>query len=115
MLEKDFCPEFDDDEWVREIRIDLQDAVPQLLEIEAEAALALGGAELPVAEAAAKALLELRPYRESDYHLLMRAYAATGNVAEALLVYERLRRRLMDDLGISPTTQTRALYQRLLA
>jgi SARP family transcriptional regulator, regulator of embCAB operon len=115
VLQQDFLPEFDDDEWVREIRIELQNAVPQLLEIEAEAALALGGSELPLAETAAKALLELRPYRESDYRLLMRAYTASGNTAEAMLVYELLRQRLINDLGIPPTSETRALYERLLA
>jgi SARP family transcriptional regulator, regulator of embCAB operon len=115
VLEQDFMPEFDDDEWVRELRIELQDAVPQLLEIEAEAALALGGAELPLAEAASTALLALRPYRESDYRLLMRAHAASGNVAEALLVYERLRLRLIDDLGVPPAAETRVLYERLIS
>ena len=114
VLQEDFMPEFDDDEWVREIRLELQDAVPQLLEIEAEAALALGGGELPLAEAASSALLALRPYRESDYRLLMRAHAASGNVAEALLVYERLRTRLMDDLGVPPALETRALYEQLI-
>jgi SARP family transcriptional regulator, regulator of embCAB operon len=115
VLQEDFMPEFDDDEWVREMRIELQEAVPQLLEIEAEAALALGGAELPLAEAASGALLALRPYRESDYRLLMRAHAASGNVAEALLVYERLRVRLMDDLGVPPAPETRALYEQLIS
>lgn len=114
VLQEDFMPEFDDDEWVREMRIELQEAVPQLLEVEAEAALALGGAELPLAEAACGALLALRPYRESDYRLLMRAHAASGNVAEALLVYERLRVRLIDDLGVPPASETRALYEQLI-
>jgi SARP family transcriptional regulator, regulator of embCAB operon len=113
--QQDFLPEFDDDEWVREIRLQQQDAIPRLLEIEAEAALALGGAELPLAEAAASALLALRPYRESDHRLLMRAYAASGNTAEALLVYEGLRHRLMSDLGITPAPETRALYEQLIA
>jgi SARP family transcriptional regulator, regulator of embCAB operon len=115
VLQQDFMPEFDDDEWVREMRIELHDAIPQLLEIEAEAALALGGSELPLAEAASTALLSLRPYRESDYRLLMRAHAASGNVAEAMLVYERLRVRLMEDLGVPPASETRTLYEQLVA
>jgi SARP family transcriptional regulator, regulator of embCAB operon len=114
VLQQDFMPEFDDDEWVREIRIELLDAVPQLLEIEAEAALTIGGHDLPLAEAASTALLALRPYRESDYRLLMRAHTANGNVAEALLVYERLRLRLMDDLGVPPAAETRSLYGQLI-
>ena len=115
VLQQDFLPEFDDDEWVREIRVELHDTIPELLEVEAEGALALGGAELPLAEAAAGTLLSLHPYRESDHRLLMRVHVARGNPAEALLVYERLRRRLMDELGIPPAVDTRALYEQILA
>lgn len=114
VLQQEFLPEFEDDEWVREIRSNLKDAVPELLEAQAEAALALGAGELPLAEAAAGALLALRPYRESDHRLLMRVHAARGNAAEALLVYEGLRQRLMDDLGILPAAETRALYEQIL-
>jgi len=112
--QQDFLPEFDNDEWVRDTRTELAGAIPEVLEIETEAALALGGAELPLAEAAAEALLALRPYRESDHRLLMRLHAAQGNGAEALLVYERLRQRLMDDLGVLPAAETRALYEQIL-
>lgn len=115
ILRQDFLPEFDDDEWVREQRLQLQELVPELLEITAEAGLALGGVELPGAETAARELLSHRPYRESDYRLLMRAHAARGNVPEALLVYEQLRRRLIDELGVPPTAETRQLYEQLLS
>ncbi len=112
--QQEFLLEFDDDEWVRDVRTELASAIPELLETEGEAALALGGAELPLAEAAADALLALRPYRESDHRLLMRVHMAHGNGAEALLVYERLRQRLMDDLGVLPAAETRALYEQIL-
>jgi SARP family transcriptional regulator, regulator of embCAB operon len=115
ILRQDFLPEFDDDEWVREQRVRLQELVPELLEITAEAGLALGGAELPAAEAAARELVSHRPYRESDYRLLMRAHAARGNTPEALLVYQELRTRLIDDLGVPPTAETRQLYEQLIA
>jgi DNA-binding SARP family transcriptional activator len=115
ILEAELLPEFAEDDWVAELRLELDSLVPELLEIEAEAALTVGGGELVAAEAAARALLRRRPYRESDCRLLMRAHAARGNLAEALLVYEELRHRLMDDLGIPPPTETRALYERLLA
>jgi DNA-binding SARP family transcriptional activator len=114
VLEAEFLPEFADDSWAVQRRLELEGLVPDLLEIEAEAALAVGGGELPAAEAAARALVEQRPYRESDHRLLMRAHAARGNLAEALLVYERLRQRLMEDLGIPPPAETRALYEQLL-
>jgi DNA-binding SARP family transcriptional activator len=44
----------------------------------------------------------------------MRALAARGNVAEALLAYDELRRRLREDLGASPSAATQDLHRRLL-
>ena len=57
------------------------------------------GAELPAAERAARELVDAAPFRESGHLLLMRALAASGNVAEALAAYERLRILLRDELG----------------
>jgi DNA-binding SARP family transcriptional activator len=54
------------------------------------------------------------PYRESGHRLLMETLAARGNTAEALLVYEELRRRLRDELGAAPSAQTQALHRQLL-
>ena len=44
----------------------------------------------------------------------MAALAAQGNIAEAVQVYENLRRRLRDDLGIVPSAQTRSLHTQLV-
>ena len=44
----------------------------------------------------------------------MEALVAEGNVAEALLVFERLRVRLRDDLGAVPGSEVQALHSRLL-
>jgi DNA-binding SARP family transcriptional activator len=44
----------------------------------------------------------------------MEVLARRENVAEALQVYDALRRRLRDDLGVSPSTRRQALCQRLL-
>jgi DNA-binding SARP family transcriptional activator len=46
--------------------------------------------------------------------MLMRALAAEGNDAEALGVYERLRVRLREDLGVAPSAPTQQLYRTLL-
>jgi len=46
---------------------------------------------------------------------LMEALAATGNVAEALQVYDELRCLLRDELGVAPAAGLQALHQRLLA
>ena len=59
-------------------------------------------------------LIERAPYRESGHRLLMEALDARGNTAEALLVYEGLRRRLRDELGAAPSSPTQALHRRLL-
>jgi DNA-binding SARP family transcriptional activator len=44
----------------------------------------------------------------------MQALAAEGNSAEALGVYERLRTRLREDLGVAPSPQTQELHLQLL-
>jgi DNA-binding SARP family transcriptional activator len=46
--------------------------------------------------------------------LLMETLEARGNTAEALLVYEALRRRLRDELGAAPSSSTQAIHRRLL-
>jgi len=44
----------------------------------------------------------------------MSAHAAQGNTAEALQVYDELRVRLRDELGVAPSAATRVLHARLL-
>jgi DNA-binding SARP family transcriptional activator len=51
-------------------------------------------------------VVALEPFRESGYRALMRAHVAASNPAEALLVYERCRRFLSDELGTFPSTDT---------
>ena len=58
--------------------------------------------------------ISLDPYRESSYRILMRAYLATGNRAEALNTYHRLRGLLSDELGTEPSPDTEAVYLELL-
>jgi DNA-binding SARP family transcriptional activator len=76
--------------------------------------LGLKGAELPGAQRAARELIEAAPFRESGHLLLMRALAASGNVAEALAAYERLRILLRDELGTDPSEAVQDAYVRLL-
>jgi DNA-binding SARP family transcriptional activator len=61
-----------------------------------------------------RGLVELAPYRESGYRLLMRVHASRGNLGESLLVYESLRQRLREDLGTAPSAETQALHTALL-
>jgi DNA-binding SARP family transcriptional activator len=45
----------------------------------------------------------------------MQALAAQDNLAEAIAVYGQLADCLRDQLGVSPSPATRALFQSLLA
>jgi SARP family transcriptional regulator, regulator of embCAB operon len=62
----------------------------------------------------AKEALTIEPFRETSCQLLMRAHAAVGNRAEALRVYERCRSLLSEELGVSPSPQTEAVYLDIL-
>jgi DNA-binding SARP family transcriptional activator len=101
--------------WIREVRDRLADVRLRALECYAAAELGLAGPELAGAVRAARQLIHLAPIRESGYRHLMNALAAQGNCAEALTVYTRLGETLRDELGISPSPETNAVYARLLA
>jgi DNA-binding SARP family transcriptional activator len=106
-----FLPE-DSGEWVDRIRGQLQAQRLRALEILAESLLASG--DHARALTAANDVLEIDPYRETAYQLLMRAHAAAGNRAEALLAYERCRRLLAGELGIDPSPATESVYLAIL-
>ena len=114
LLDQGLLPEFRDEDWVQARQSELDTLITELLELEAEAALEIGGSELAAAERAANRLVERERYRESGYRLLMRVHAARGNPAHATDVYESLRSLLLADLGIPPAVETRRLYQQLL-
>jgi DNA-binding SARP family transcriptional activator len=84
------------------------------LECVAAASLGLGGPELPQAANCARRLIELAPFRESGYRILMEALERSGNVAEALRIYDGLRVTLRDELGVSPSSPLQDVHRRLL-
>ena len=100
--------------WIEERRRYLHAVRLSALECVAAVGLGLGGAEFAAAERCARKLIELEPYRESGYRLLMQSHARRDNVAEALRVYESLRVLLRDELGIAPSDSTQALHKELL-
>lgn len=101
--------------WIDERRLALDDVRLRALECVAAAGLGLGPTELDSALRSGRALIALSPLRESGYRLLMEALAARGDPAEALVVYERLRCTLRDELGVAAGPATQAVYRRLLA
>jgi SARP family transcriptional regulator, regulator of embCAB operon len=101
--------------WILDLRARLDDIRLRALSCVAVSSLRMGGPELPAAERAARTLVALAPYRETGHQFLMQALAAQGDTAEALRVFEALRRRLKEDLGTVPGPELRALHRRLLA
>ncbi|MER7533858.1 tetratricopeptide repeat protein [Streptomyces sp. NPDC097704] len=89
-----------------------QEAYLQALELRGEAALRLGrfGDQLPEL----LRLSEEFPHRETFHAQLVQALHRTGRRAEALEVYHRLRRALVDDLGVEPGPAVRLAYQSAL-
>ena len=59
-------------------------------------------------------LVAAHPVRERLVAALMRALVASGRDTEALLVYERTRETLADELGVDPSPELAALHVALL-
>jgi SARP family transcriptional regulator, regulator of embCAB operon len=100
--------------WLDEWRRRLEDVRLRGLECVAAARLGLGGPTLPQAADCARLLIELAPFRETGHLILMEALEQRGNAAEALLVYERLRTMLRDELGTAPSPAVQRVHRRLL-
>ncbi|MET7550868.1 BTAD domain-containing putative transcriptional regulator [Streptomyces sp. NPDC005500] len=77
-----------------------------------EALLAVGKAVTAIADA--ESLISSQPLRERPYGLLMRALALSGREGEALAVYQRLRERLVDELGTEPSGSAQAVHLQIL-
>jgi DNA-binding SARP family transcriptional activator len=104
----------DESDWVIEQRAALADVQVQALEALAACAIRLAGPELDTAVRVSRRLVSLAHFRETGYGLLMRALAAQGNAAEALLAYDALRVMLRDELGAVPSAELQALHASLL-
>lgn len=61
----------------------------------------------------ARRQLELEPWREEAYRLVIELLATTGQRNAALLEYETCRRVLAEELGVEPEAETRDLYERV--
>ena len=59
-------------------------------------------------------LLNLDPYYEKGYQILMKLHQERGDRASALQTYHQCMTLLREELGIDPDPKTQALYQQLL-
>jgi DNA-binding SARP family transcriptional activator len=67
------------------------------------------------AAAFCRKILRIEPWREEVYRRLMEYLAAAGRSHEALRAYEECRRTLQAEIEASPSPQTTALRDRILA
>jgi DNA-binding SARP family transcriptional activator len=103
-----------DGAWVEERRKELGAMYTRALATLAAAALALGETELLGAERAARELVAAEPLSERAAELLMRALDALGERPAALLVYDELRLRLREALGVAPGPRLLELHSELV-
>jgi SARP family transcriptional regulator, regulator of embCAB operon len=103
----------DDAPWLTGRRTDLRDMLLRAYDCLTEVWLRRGDTTL--ATAAARDALAIAPLRESGYRRLMRVHVAAGERGEALRLYDHLRGLLRDELGVSPSPETQALFADLLA
>ncbi len=78
----------------------------------AESSIAAG--DMVGAAAAAEMALRHDPYDEAALRLLMDAHRRSGRPASGLAAYVRVRERLAEDLGVSPSPETEALHDELV-
>ncbi|MCF4136490.1 AfsR/SARP family transcriptional regulator [Streptomyces sp. Tue 6430] len=86
----------------------------RLLTVEraAQARLDLGQADALVPELST--LTRQHPFRERLWELLIVALHRTGRQADALAAYARVRRMLVEELGIDPSDRLKRLEQQIL-
>lgn len=77
-------------------------------------AMDIEAGEYVAAIAELRALLADHPFREGFGESLMLALYKAGRQADALSVYDSVRRGLRDELGVDPGPALRGMYQRIL-
>jgi DNA-binding SARP family transcriptional activator len=98
--------------WIERRRDDLRATLLRALDLLAQGLA--GGPYEHDALRYTKESLALDPYRETSYVQLMRLHLSQGNRAEAILAYEECRAILARDLGVTPSSQTEAVYREIL-
>jgi LuxR family transcriptional regulator, maltose regulon positive regulatory protein len=103
----DYLQEYPYAEWCSEERERLLTLYLRTAERVADALLAAG--EWEQAITASEALLARDDCWEQAYRVMMAAYTALGNRAQAVRAYQRCETRLQEELGVSPMPETVAL------
>ncbi|WP_054870492.1 AAA family ATPase [Caloranaerobacter sp. TR13] len=70
--------------------------------------------EYDLVENYAKLLIEADEFDEKAHRILMKLYSNKGAYNRAIDIYNRLLKRLDDELGITPELETRELYENIL-
>jgi len=104
-----------DTNWSNSIRNDLESWRERALTCLATTGLMLGGSELSTSERSARYLIEINPYREESWRLLMRCLAESGNKAEAIWEYRKLEELLRHELDITPSRATMDVLEAIQA
>ena len=102
----------DESHWGQDFRSRLRDLRVRAVHAQAEAILAAGDARRAIEPA--QEVVALEQFREAGYRVLMRAYAAAGERAEALRTWERCKELLSNELGTDPAPETEAVYLEIL-
>lgn len=107
----DDCPDFEI--WLVQERERWQQRIVSVLEC-------LGGyharrGEFATALPFAARLLEIEPWREETHRHMMQLLAQTNQRSAALQQYENARRVLQEELGVEPSAETNALYEKIRA
>ncbi|GAB6084964.1 AAA family ATPase [Alkaliphilus crotonatoxidans] len=97
--------------WLRDTRVYFQDQYARGLLEAIDKALA--GRSYTRAEGLAKKLILLEPYDERPYQRLLEIYGLQNNYAKAKALYNQLEGLLNSDLGITPSLETRRLFEQI--
>jgi DNA-binding SARP family transcriptional activator len=110
ILRRPFLPG-DDGAWAEGRRSSLASALVRALECRVEALAANNELELAIDHA--REVVRLDPYHESGYRRLMRMLDRKGERAESIRVYLECSRLLRQELGVTPSDETEALYREI--
>jgi DNA-binding SARP family transcriptional activator len=104
--------EFHHEEFAQITVAQIEELRLEALELRAECELRLGRAREQIS--ALEALHKKHPLRERFVELLMRSLYQAGRHADALRVFDRYRRALGEELGISPAPELNRLEEQIL-